>query len=155
MAFESMSRVKELQERLLSRMHNMKKKAEKSIGAAIATVEINGGLAGWGYVNERFGDAPADDPGGLKEHAVMKVPTDLAVGLGLIGVSLFGGLGKYEEHGLNLGNASTGAFSYRLGAQAGRKALSESGTKTSGAAQVGPRRGVPAGGRTHHVQYAT
>lgn len=152
MAFESLAKVKEFQERLTSRMSNMRKRAEKSIEQAMAVVEINGGLAGWGYANERWGDAPTDDPSGYREVKIMGVPADLTAGLGLLAFSFFGALGKYDEHGLNLGNASTGAFSYRLGGEAGRRAATKAaqtttqGQMTTGAAQ--------SRGRTHHVEYA-
>jgi hypothetical protein len=159
MAFESMARVKELQERLVTRMHNFRKRAEKSMGQAILVVEVNGALAGWGYANERWGDPPADDPNGLREHSIMNVPTDLAVGIGMLGVSMFGGLGKYEEHGINIGTGSTGAFSYRLGAVAGRKAAVADAqgkpAKTAGQpAQVGQGGARMPAGKQHHVQYA-
>jgi hypothetical protein len=156
-AFESLAKVKELQERLVTRMGNMRKRAEKGIGQAIAVAEVNGGLAGWGYANERWGEAPKDDPTGLREVKIMGIPADLTAGLALVGMSMFGGLGKYDEHGLNLGNASTGAFSYRLGAEAGRRAAAKAAqTTTQGAPpqMTTGQRGVH-GGRVHHVEYAS
>ena len=52
----------------------------------------------------------AEVRGLLKEHKVLGVPTDLGAGLALLGVSFFGGLGKYDVHGINIGSAATGAF---------------------------------------------
>ena len=93
MAFESLAKVKELQERLVTRMTNMRKRAEHGIAQAMAIVEVNGGLAAWGYANERWGDPPKDDPSGYREVKVMGIPADLTAGLALIGMAMFGGLG--------------------------------------------------------------
>ena len=158
MAFESLAKVKEFQERLVTRMTNMKKRAEKGIGQAIAVAEVNGALAGWGYANERWGEAPKDDPTGLRELKVMGIPADLTAGIGMLGLAFFGGLGRYDEHGLNVGNASTGAFSYRMGAEAGRRgAQKATQTTTQGAPQMttGAAQRGPHGGRVHHVEYAS
>ena len=88
MAFESLAKVKEFQERLVTRMANMKKRAEKGIGQAIAVAEVNGALAGWGYANERWGEAPKDDPTGLRELKIMGIPADLTAGIGMLGLAL-------------------------------------------------------------------
>ena len=81
MAFESMARVKELQERLTNRIHNIKKHAEEGARVAFAAVEINGAAAAWGYMNERWGKAPDNDPSGLKEVMFAGIPADLGVGV--------------------------------------------------------------------------
>jgi hypothetical protein len=153
MAFEGLSKVKALQERLTSRMHSMRMKAEKAIEQTTTVVEVNGTLFGWGYANEKWGEAPKDDANGFKEYKLLGVPADLGAGLALLGVSFFGGLGKYDSHGINVGAASTGGFSYRLGAEMGRRG---EGTTTKGAApQVGRGNAAgPNGGRMHHVDYA-
>ena len=153
--FAGAAHAKEALERLQSRMAGMRKTAEKGIEQVTAVVEVNGGLAGWGFVNEAYGKPPKDDVVGMREHAVMGMPTDLVVGLGLLGATMFGGFGKYEQHGLNLSLASTGAFSYRLGAEAGRRHEANAGkpaTKTAGQMTAGHRMG-PNGGRMHHVDY--
>jgi hypothetical protein len=131
-------------------MHNAAKRNEKAIEQGFAVLETNGGLFGWGYANEKWGDMTDQ---GVKELRVMGMPADLAAGAGMLGLAFFGGLGKYAEHGINLGNASTGAFSYRMGIEMARKAAS---TATSGAPQVGAgtEMGYSRGGRQHHVQYA-
>ena len=103
MAFEGLAKVKALQERLTSRMHGMRMKAEKAIEQTTTVVEVNGTLFGWGYANEKFGEAPKDDPQGFKEYKLLGVPADLGAGLGLLAVSFFGGLGKYDSHGINIG----------------------------------------------------
>jgi hypothetical protein len=158
MDFGSVAKVKEYAERLNARMTNFRQKNEKAIERGFAVLETNGALFAWGYANERWGKTQ-DATSGLNEITIVGVPADLGVGLGLLGLSFFGGLGKYAEHGLNLGNGSTGAFSYRMGADLGRKgAQSTQGTSTttSGApAQVGAGAArVPVGGRAHHVEYA-
>jgi hypothetical protein len=157
MAFEGLAKIKQLQERLTSRMHSMKAKAEKAIEQSTTVVEVNATLFGWGYVNEAFGEAPKDDPSGFKEYKLLGVPADLGAGLALLGVSFFGGLGKYDSHGINIGASSTGGFSYRLGAEMGRRSESAKGhpVATKGAApQVTGRAAGPQGGRMHHVEYA-
>jgi hypothetical protein len=157
MDFGSVAKVKEHFERLQARMHNFRVKNEQTIERAFAVVETNGALFAWGYANERWGKT-ADPTIGLNEITVIGVPADLGVGIGLLGLSFFGGLGKYAEHGINLGNGSTGAFSYRMGADLGRKGAQESQqSTTSGAEQrqmgAGAAR-VPYGGRAHHVEYS-
>jgi hypothetical protein len=149
MAFESLARVKEGYERLQSRMHNAAKRNEKAIEQGFAVLETNGGLFAWGYANEKWGDITDQ---GVKELRVLGMPADLGAGAVMLGFAFFGGLGKYAEHGINFGNASTGAFSYRMGIEMARKAATSS---TSGAPQVGAGEvGYARGGRQHHVQYA-
>jgi hypothetical protein len=154
MAYEALAKIKEMGERMKARVDRMKEATEKTMHQAFAIVEINAGLAGWGYANERWGDAPADDPTGYREVKLFNVPADLIAGLGLLGVSMFGGLGTYAEHGLNLGNASTGAFSYRLGGEAGRRAQAKAQTTSGAPAQMTGARPGAQGGRVHHVEYA-
>ena len=159
MAFEhaSMSKMKEIAQRAQHRLATIKKASEKGMHQAFAIAEVNGTLFGWGYANARYGALPAGAAAGaMKEIAVMGVPADLGLGVALLGLSLFGGLGMYAEHGINVGNGSTGAFSYRMGTELGEKALS-GGTTTpaAGVPRVGaaPQRVGPQGGRMHHVQY--
>jgi hypothetical protein len=157
MAFESMARVKEMTERLQSRIHNIKKHAEEGARVAFAAVEINGAAAAWGYANERWGKAPESDPSGLKEMMVAGLPLDLGVGVGLIAASFLGALGTYAEHGTNLGNGSTAAFAYRFGHEFAKK-HSASSTTTKGAPPQfatgwhQPYHGAH-GGHVHHVPY--
>ncbi|MFI4971184.1 MAG: hypothetical protein ACHP7H_00775 [Hyphomicrobiales bacterium] len=150
MAFEGLHQVKEAYGRMEARLHNLKKKAEKSIEQTLAIVEVNAATFAWGYVNERFGDKT--DELGLHEYKLAGVPVDLGVGLALLGISLFGGLGKYDEHGLNLGNGSTSAFSYRLGGELGRRSR-DGGSGKPAAKQVTSGTG-PNGGRMHSVEHA-
>jgi hypothetical protein len=155
---DATAKAKEFQERALARIRHMRAAVEKTAGQAIAVAEVNGSLAGWGYANERWGDQPKDDVIGMRELKVMNVPADLAVGLGLLGFTFFGGMGKYEEHGLYLGIGSTGAFSYRLGAESGRRAWTKDqqskGQQPATTGALPPPHIAGAAARTHHVEYA-
>jgi len=156
MPFEhaSMSKMKEIAMRAQGRLASIKKASEKGIHQAFQIAEVNGTLFGWGYANERWGALPTGATTSMKEIAVMGVPADLGVGIGLLGLSMFGGLGVYAEHGLNVGNGSTGAFSYRMGGEMGNKAATATPTATT-SGRLGQRQTVgPHGGRVHHVQYA-
>ena len=119
MAFESLSRVKEGYERLQARMHNAAKRNEKAIEQGFAVLETNGGLFAWGWANERYGD-PTDQ--GVKELRVLGMPADLAAGGALLGLSFFGGFGKYAEHGHNLGDGCIASYAFRMGSQMGATA---------------------------------
>jgi hypothetical protein len=158
MAFESMARVKELTERLQSRISNIKKHAEEGARVAFAAVEINGAAAAWGYMNERWGKAPESDPSGLKEVVFAGIPADLGAGVSLLALAFLGGAGAYAEHATNLGNGSTAAFSYRFGHEFAVKHAKQSGTTTKGAppqfasGAQHPYYGAH-GGQVHHVPY--
>lgn len=155
MAFEhaSMSKMKEIAMRAQGRLTAIKKASEKGIEQAFQVLEVNGALFGWGYANERWGAVPTASTTQMKEITVMGVPADLGAGVVLLGLSMFGGLGRYAEHGISMGNGSTGAFAYRMGGELGAKALQPATTTTSG--RLGQRQTVgPHGGRMHHVQYA-
>ena len=151
--FGSVAKVKEHWERMNARMKSFREKNEKTIERGFAIAEVSGSLFAWGYANERWGNTT--DPLGLKEITVVGVPADLGAGVGLLALGLFGGLGRYAEHGVNLGSGSAGAFAYRMGAELGRKAVAPT-TTTSGYPQQfgqGARVGAPVG-RQHHVTYA-
>lgn len=153
MAFEhaSMTKMKEIAARAQGRLMAIKKGAEKGMHQAFAVAEVNGTAFGWGYANARWGSVPAN--GGMKEITIVGVPADLGVGVALLGLSFFGALGTYGEHGLNVGNGSTAPFSYRMGSELGEKSLS-GGTATSGQRMAAGARRGPQGGRMHDVQYA-
>jgi len=126
----SARRVKEQMERLTSRITNMKKSAEKTIHTASTVLFVNAAAGGFGYVNERWG--PANDPSGLKELTLLGVPADLGIGAAGLIISLFGGLGRYEDMGLSVSNGALAAFTYRFGAEFARKQLTAAPT-TKGA----------------------
>jgi len=157
MAFESLARVKEGYERLQGRMRGIAARTEKAVEQGFAVVEVNGGLFAWGYANEKWSDATDQ---GVKELRVLGMPADLGAGAVMLGLSFFGGFGKYAEHGINLGNASTGAFFNRLGIEMAQKSEQQATqTKTSGghvfrAAGAEMGRAGPRGGQVHEVHYA-
>ena len=127
---QSLSKMRDLYEGARNRMAKMKEQSEAIIGEGLKVVEVSGSAFALGYANERYGK------GG--ELMVAGVPVDLGVGVGLLGVTLFGGLGKYAEHGANVAAGALAAFGYRSGAEMGRAALAKAGT-TTGALPVGSR----------------
>lgn len=154
MAFEGLAKVKEMKERIEGRMKRFREDNEKKIDQGIAIGVTNGGLAALGYANERWGDAPKDDPTGFREIKLAGVPVDVAGGAAVLVTTLFGGFGKYDQVGLAIGNAGTGAFSYRLGAEAGRRGAAKAATTSGAPAQMTTGARGPGGGRVHHVEYA-
>ncbi len=48
------------------------------------------------------------------------------VGFALTGIAMFGGLGEYREHGVNIGSGALAAYGYRSGFQLGADAASNS-----------------------------
>jgi hypothetical protein len=152
-----MERIKEGYERLQARAKSLRVKTEEMVEDGFAIVEVNGGLFGWGYANETWGDMTDE---GVKELRVLGMPADLAAGGAMLGMALFGGFGKYREHGINLGNASTGAFFNRLGIEMAKKQAAGK-TKTSGTySRIGAGTEMagavygPRGGQVHDVHYA-
>src|SRR5579872_3080543 len=117
----SVGRMKEQFERMNARVANIKKANEKTIKTAGAIAFVNGTAAVAGYANERWGSAAAADPNGFRELRVLGAPVDLLGGFAMLGLSLVGGFGKYDEFGLNVGNGALSAFSYRFGAEFARR----------------------------------
>jgi hypothetical protein len=147
--FSSMSRVKEYAENLRSRMSNIRKANEKKIGQVGQIVGVNATSFVWGYANERYGTV-VDAVTGLKEIELLGVPADVGVGAVLMGVALFGGLGKYDEIGISVGAGSTAPFVYRLGAAMGRNAANKAAGGTSTQGRMGT--GAAHGGRVWGVR---
>jgi hypothetical protein len=148
--FQALAKAKELYERAHARLGKFRAENERTISRALQAVETAGAAGGWGYANARWGTASTADAHTLPEIQVVGIPADLAVGVGLLGVSFFGGLGKYDEHGFNLGSGSAAAFAYRMGHELGSKAQHTQARTTSRGAppQMTAGRG-PHGGRIH------
>ena len=92
-------------------------KGESLLGETLKSAETVGGAFGVAYANGRYA-SPGKD-----HHEVMKdVPTDLAVGLGLLACSLAGVFGEYSEHADNLANGALAAYASRVATKLGAEA---------------------------------
>jgi hypothetical protein len=78
---------------------------------------------------------------------MLGVPVDLGVGFALTGVAMFGGLGKYGEHGVNIGSGALAAYAYRSGYQLGQDAAGDDAkpgaTRKRGAQATAARLNTP------------
>jgi hypothetical protein len=108
-------------ETMANRLRSIRRHTEKAMDRA-TIVGVSGATAlGFGYVNERFGKAPASDAGGYKEFTILKVPLDMAVAGAALGVLFFEGFGKYDNVGLGIASGASDATLYRFGAEFARK----------------------------------
>ena len=90
------------------------------------------------------------------EVKVFGVPVDLGVGIALTGVSMFGGFGKYGEHGINVGAGAIASYAYRSGHQLGSDAAQSSdstNSSTTRASFAAPaaRAAMPRGAAASHA----
>jgi hypothetical protein len=141
-------------EKAKDKMARFRKHAEEQIGHGIQGAEVSGTAFGMGYLNARYGK-----DGELK---VLGLPVDLAAAIGMHGVAFAGGLGKYKEHGHNVGDGALASFAYRFGSQLGTNALKNANapkTEVKGIPSsvhhefsAGEANGVPVGGRAWTVQ---
>jgi hypothetical protein len=120
MAFtsQSLAKAREYAERMSSKMAKLREHAEEAIGNGIQVTEVGGTAFAFGYANGRWGE-----DGEIK---MLGVPVDLGVGFALTGIAMFGGLGKYAEHGVNIGSGALAAYGYRAGFQLGQDAATDS-----------------------------
>ena len=120
MAFttQSLSKAREYAERMQKRMATIRQTAEKAIGDGIEVTEVGGAAFAFGYANGRWGEDG--------EVKLLGVPLDLGVGFALTGIAMFGGLGDYREHGVNIGSGALAAYAYRSGFQLGADAGADS-----------------------------
>src|SRR5215471_7564545 len=113
MAFNmTLSEAKEALERARNAMARVREKAEGAIGQGIEVAEVGGTAFGFGYANAKWGG----DDGELK---MFGIPVDLGVGIAMTGVAMFGGFGRYGEHGVNVGAGAIASYAYRTGYQLG------------------------------------
>jgi hypothetical protein len=125
MAFQmTLGEAKEALTRAKNAMGRVREKAEEAIGSGIEVAEVGGTAFGFGYANGRWGG----DDGEVK---MFGVPVDLGVGIALTGVSMFGGFGKYGEHGINVGAGAIASYAYRAGHQLGSDAAGDSSSRTN------------------------
>ena len=137
MAFQmSLGEAKEALTRAKNAMGRVREKAEEAIGSGIEVAEVGGTAFGFGYANGRWGG----DDGEVK---MFGVPVDLGVGIALTGLSMFGGFGKYGEHGINVGAGAIASYAYRAGHQLGSDAAQDSSSSSTSKAAFAP----PAGAR--------
>jgi hypothetical protein len=99
------------------KMAKLREHAEDAIGNGIQVTEVGGTSFAFGYANGRWGEDG--------EMKMLGVPVDLGVGFALTGVAMFGGLGKYGEHGVNIGSGALAAYAYRSGYQLGQDAAAD------------------------------
>jgi hypothetical protein len=133
MAFDtkSIAKAREYVDRAREKMARIREHAEEAIGTGIQIAEVGGTAFGFGYANSRWGKNG--------EVQVMGIPADLGVAVALHGVAFMGGLGKYSEHGHNVGTGALAAYSYRMGSQLGAAAAQHSyaGAQPASFAQPG------------------
>jgi hypothetical protein len=156
MAFtsQSLSKAREYADRMREKMSKIREHAEEAVGNGIQVTEVGGTAFAFGYANGRWGE-----DGEIK---VLGIPVDLGVGFALTGIAMFGGLGKYGEHGVNVGSGALAAYAYRSGYQLGAHASEEdaqpkpAAMKSSMRGAAAPRMGAPVNvgweGQTYAVQ---
>jgi hypothetical protein len=147
MAFQmTLSEAKDALSRAKHAMTRIREKSEEAIGHGIEVAEVGGTAFGFGYANARWGG----DDGEIK---MFGIPVDLGVGIALTGVSMFGGFGKYGEHGVNVGAGAIASYAYRTGYQLGSESDSSSkgahSTKAAAFAAPPARAAMPRGGNSH------
>lgn len=118
-------KAKELVERMHRKMQDLKKGSETAIGYGVQAAETVGTAFAFGYAHARWG---GDD----KELKVIGVPADLAVGITLVVAGLGGGLGKYGEHGVNIGSGALSSYAYKAGTEIGARAAKNATTQNTG-----------------------
>jgi hypothetical protein len=148
MAFQmTLGEAKEALSRARNAMTKVREKAEEAIGQGIEVAEVGGTAFGFGFANAKWGG----DEGELK---MFGIPVDLGVGIALTGVSMFGGFGRYGEHGVNVGAGAIASYAYRTGYQLGSESASSS-TSTSSKVAAFPapavRAAMPRGGAASHT----
>jgi hypothetical protein len=128
----SLAEAKQRYERARSTMAKVKEKTEEAIGQGIQVAEVAGSSFAFGWANAKFG-------GPAGEMQLFGIPLDLACGIGLTGVAMMGGFGKYGEHAVNMGAGAFASYATRAGYEMGSKGAG------AGAQQALFSTAVPAG----------
>ena len=117
MSFQmSLADARQRLERAKHTMARVREKTEEAIGQGILVAEVAGTSVAFGWANARFG---GESEG---EMRIFGIPLDLATGIGLTGVAMFGGFGRYGEHAVNVGAGAIASYAYRTGYQLGSEA---------------------------------
>ncbi len=116
----SIAKARAYVERARDKMAKIREHAEEAIGTGIQIAEVSGTAFGFGYAHARWG-------GQRGQVEVFGLPADLGIAVALHGVAFMGGLGKYAEHGHNVGTGALASYTYRLGARVGAEAARGAG----------------------------
>jgi hypothetical protein len=114
---EKAAQAAEMLERAKARMAKVRETTEEAVGDGLLAVEASATAYGLAYANMRWGEE-----GELK---VLGVPVDVGVATAIGGLSAFGALGKYKEHGRNVAVGALALVAGRMGAESGAKAAHE------------------------------
>jgi hypothetical protein len=139
-----------------ARIAGLKGSGERAAGEVLKTVETVGAAGLASYVNARYSEP------GKTHYEVLGVPADLLGGILLGGASIFGFLGRFDEHGHNVANGALAAYAVRQGSIWGTNArvahvasnAPSTAPATKGAFGVGaPRALYPTVDAQQHVGY--
>lgn len=114
---QSLTKARAFVERAQKRMATIREQSEQAIEDVVTVVEVGGSALACSYVHHAWGEND--------ELKIVGVPIDIGAGLTLAGLALFGGLGKYREHGVNLGAGAIASYAYRVGAELGKQAAAK------------------------------
>jgi hypothetical protein len=141
MAFNKMSiaKAREYVERAKEKMARIREHAEEAIGQGIQVAEVSGTAFAFGYANARWG-------GEKGQVEVLGLPADLGAAVALHGVAFMGGLGRYSEHGHNVGTGALASYAYRMGTHFGAEASRHGPARPTAAPVAFSPNGAPAAG---------
>jgi hypothetical protein len=103
--------------RARSQMEKVKETTEEAVSDTLMIAETGGTAFSLAYANERWGEHG--------ELRVLGMPIDLGIATALSGLALMGGLGKYKEHGRNVGAGALATYACRVGSEKGRSAAQD------------------------------
>jgi hypothetical protein len=107
---------------LQARLKNVKEKAIESVATVTGAVESSGTAFALAYARARYSD-PGDDV-----LEAFGLPLDLLAGLGLVGLSLWGKVGRYDSDLRNIGYGALCSYTTTKGAELGREAKTTAAT---------------------------